>query len=252
MTDRPRAAEAVNRPIVAWNVAVAVQRPHCTGAAQSLSLVGSTGFGNGIAIPHCAIDNISDFVIGIVTAPAGVEFDTLDGAKASLFMFIIGPSAERNKHISVLATISRVLRISGAVEELIAETSPVAVRESFFRYSQGEVDTTPDAKSCLFHVFVQEEDKFNDILEVFTAIDSCSVSVTDARDASTFLFRVPLFASFWHEEPHGFNRVITAIVKKPLANDTIRQINDIAGGLDKHPGIAVTVEDVFFVAGSLH
>lgn len=250
--DKQAALGIIARIAKKSDVLSAVSEETVLGALKDREAMGSTGFGHGIAIPHCALDNISDFVVGVMTVPDGVEFETLDGEKARLFMFIIGPTAERNKHISVLATISRVLRIEGAVEELLAEKSPVAVRESFLRYSQGEVDTAPDTESCLFHVFVQEEDKFNDILEVFTAIDSCSVSVSDARDASSFLYTMPLFASFWHEEPHGFNRVITAIVKKPLANDTIRQINEIAGGLDKHPGIAVTVEDVFFFAGSLH
>ena len=40
--------------------------------------LGSTGFGNGIAIPHCALDNIDEFIIGIITVPNGVDYDSLD------------------------------------------------------------------------------------------------------------------------------------------------------------------------------
>ncbi|MFC1672505.1 PTS sugar transporter subunit IIA [Planctomycetota bacterium] len=41
--------------------------------------LGSTGFGEGIAIPHCALDEVDRFIAGILTAPQGVDFDSLDG-----------------------------------------------------------------------------------------------------------------------------------------------------------------------------
>ncbi|MFC1672504.1 hypothetical protein ACFL01_05150, partial [Planctomycetota bacterium] len=62
------------------------------------------------------------------------------------------------------------------MKELLAEKEPVVVRESFLRYSRDEVDTRAHAESCLFHVFVQSESKFYDILQVFTAMESSSVS----------------------------------------------------------------------------
>ena len=40
--------------------------------------LGSTGFGDGIAIPHCRLDGIDEFVVGIITSPQGIEFDALD------------------------------------------------------------------------------------------------------------------------------------------------------------------------------
>lgn len=222
------------------------------GALKAREELGSTGFGKGIAIPHCTLDQISDFVVGILSIPDGVDFESLDGEKAKLFVFIVGPSSERNRHISVLAAVSRALRIPGATDELLAEKDPVAVRESFLRYSRDEVDTTAETECCLFHVFVQIESKFYDILQVFTAMESCTPSVIEAKDATEFLHKLPLFSSFWKEDRQGFNRIITAVVQKSLANDTIRQINDIAGGLDKNSGIMIAVDDIFFTAGSLN
>ena len=40
--------------------------------------LGSTGFGNNIAIPHCALSEIDDFVIGFLLYPDGAEFDSMD------------------------------------------------------------------------------------------------------------------------------------------------------------------------------
>ena len=214
--------------------------------------LGSTGFGDGIAIPHCVLDEISEFIVGLLVVPEGVDFESLDGEPAKFLVFIIGPSSKRNGHIRILATVSQVLRIPDAKEEMLAEKSPVAITESFLRYSRDEVDTKGHSECCIFHIFVQDEHKFYDLLQIFTTIELCSVSVVEAKDATEFLHKLPLFSSFWSEQRKGFNRIITATVSKSLANDTIRQINDIAGGLDKQPGIMVTVQDLFYASGSLN
>ncbi len=55
--------------------------------------LGSTGFGGGIAIPHCRLESISDFVMGIMTVPDGVDFDAMDGNPVRLVVFVIAPEA---------------------------------------------------------------------------------------------------------------------------------------------------------------
>ena len=95
--------------------------------------LGTTGFGDGIAIPHCVVEDAERFVVGMLVVPDGLEFDSLDGEKTRLFTFIIGPSSERKRHISILAMVSRTLRVPGVVEEVLAGTSAVAIRESVLR-----------------------------------------------------------------------------------------------------------------------
>ena len=51
--------------------------------------IGSTGFGNEIAIPHCSLEGIDEFVVGMVTAPKGVQFNAIDKKKVKVFFFII-------------------------------------------------------------------------------------------------------------------------------------------------------------------
>lgn len=222
------------------------------GALKERENLGSTGFGNGVAIPHCALDKSSEFVVGILIVPNGVEFDSLDGNPTRVLVFIIGPSAERNKHISVLAAVSQVLRIPGAVNEILAAKDPAIARECFLRYSLDEVESGEQTETCLFHVFVQNDEKFYEILQVFSAMETCPVSVVEAKDASAYLHDIPLFRSLWSNEPKGECKILTAVVRKYLANDTIRQINDIAGGLDKVPGVIVAVQDIFYGAGTLN
>jgi len=67
---------------------------------QDRESLGSTGFGNGIAIPHCRLCSVHDFVVGMITIPAGVDFKALDDREVKLMLFIIGPEKESNDHIN--------------------------------------------------------------------------------------------------------------------------------------------------------
>jgi len=61
---------------------------------QQREKIGSTGFGNGIAIPHCRLDAVRDFVVGILTVPNGVDFEAMDGQKVHVIVFIVAPARE--------------------------------------------------------------------------------------------------------------------------------------------------------------
>ena len=68
---------------------------------QERESLGSTGFGKGIAIPHCRLKSVTDFVVGIITVPTGVDFEALDEKKVNLFIFIIAPETESSKHLKL-------------------------------------------------------------------------------------------------------------------------------------------------------
>jgi len=213
--------------------------------------MGSTAFGEGIAIPHCRLPGIDDFVVGVATSPEGVPFDALDGNPVNIFVFIIAPERESNEHIRLLSSISQVLRIPGALNELRGAGSPHAVRESVLRHTRDEVDTKDHAGRNLFHVSIQREDAFESILEVFASMDSCSVLVVEAERTGTYLAKMPLFAGFWSDTERGFNRIVVAAVDKKLTNDTLRRIEAITGPLDDARDVLVTVQDIFYAAGSV-
>ena len=52
-------------------------------ALRERESLGSTGFGDGIAIPHCKLDEIDDFAAAIMISKKGVDFDSIDGKIAS-------------------------------------------------------------------------------------------------------------------------------------------------------------------------
>jgi len=220
------------------------------GLRQRESL-GSTGFGKGIAIPHCRLKSITDFVAGIITVPSGVDFEALDGEKVKLIIFIIAPEAKANEHLKLLSAISQTLLIPGAVKEILAEGTSEAVYESFLRYTHAEIDTKKQTTKVVFNVFVQDETVFRDILEKLAGIETSSLVIVNTENVAAYLTKVPLFADFWRDKPSRFSKVITIVIDKGLSNEAIRRVESITGDLNAYTGVMVIEQDISYAAGSL-
>jgi mannitol/fructose-specific phosphotransferase system IIA component (Ntr-type) len=69
--------------------------------------LGSTGIGNGIAIPHAKTDVVEQvaMVVGISRFP--VDFDSPDGQKSRIFFLVLAPSKRASAHVELLASIAR-------------------------------------------------------------------------------------------------------------------------------------------------
>lgn len=67
---------------------------------------GSTGIGEGIAIPHAKCDAVSKPGLAAMVVRDGVEFDSLDGAPVSLIFLIAAPNTKENVHLDVLGKLS--------------------------------------------------------------------------------------------------------------------------------------------------
>lgn len=70
---------------------------------------GTTGIGEGIAIPHCKSEAVREPGLAAMVVPDGVEFDSLDGEPADLFFLIAAPDTEDNVHLDVLSRLSVLL-----------------------------------------------------------------------------------------------------------------------------------------------
>jgi len=72
--------------------------------------LGSTGIGQGVAIPHAKTDKLTEIVCAFGTSKKGVEFDALDGEKVYIIFLLIAPQDSAGMHLKVLAKISRLLK----------------------------------------------------------------------------------------------------------------------------------------------
>ena len=70
---------------------------------------GTTGIGEGIAIPHCKSDAVSKPGLAAMVIPNGVDFDALDGEPVQLLFLIAAPDTEDNVHLDVLSKLSVLL-----------------------------------------------------------------------------------------------------------------------------------------------
>jgi PTS system nitrogen regulatory IIA component len=72
--------------------------------------LGSTGIGEGVAIPHGKIPGIDRLVSVFGRSHGGVQFASLDGKPARLFFLILAPENSAGMHLKALARISRLLK----------------------------------------------------------------------------------------------------------------------------------------------
>ena len=221
-------------------------------ALQARESLSTTGIGKGIAIPHCRLKSAGNFVVGIITVPSGVDFDSIDGEKVRLIVFIIAPEVESNQHLKLLSAISQTLMVPKAMSKIIAEQTPDGIYEAFLFGKDEEINGREQKAKSLIHVFIQSEDIFRNIIQVFTGMESSSIVIVAAENASVYLSKIPLFASFWSDEPSDFGRIIAAVVDKNLTNETLRRIEGVVGDLNECMGVMVTVQDLSYAAGSLN
>jgi PTS system nitrogen regulatory IIA component len=94
--------------------------------------LGTTGIGDGIAIPHGKLENIDQVMVIVGRSSEGVDFASLDHKPASIFFTVLAPSSVVGLHLKILATISRLLKDT-AFRQAFAES---ADREDLWRLLQ--------------------------------------------------------------------------------------------------------------------
>lgn len=72
--------------------------------------LGSTGIGDGVAIPHGKVPGLDRLVAVLGRSRDGVQFQSLDGKPAHLFFLIVAPENSAGMHLKALARISRLLK----------------------------------------------------------------------------------------------------------------------------------------------
>lgn len=70
---------------------------------------GTTGVGEGIAIPHGKCSAVKEPGLAAMVIPNGVDFDAMDGEKVTLLFLIAAPNTEDNVHLDVLSKLSVML-----------------------------------------------------------------------------------------------------------------------------------------------
>ena len=71
--------------------------------------LGSTGLGNGIAIPHCRVENCTEIIGSLITLEKPTEYDAIDGNPVDILFVLIVPEQKSDEHITALAKLAELL-----------------------------------------------------------------------------------------------------------------------------------------------
>ncbi len=72
--------------------------------------LGSTGIGDGIAIPHGKLHGLDQMLLSFGRSSEGIAFDAMDGKPVHLFFLLMAPENSAGLHLKTLAKISRMLK----------------------------------------------------------------------------------------------------------------------------------------------
>lgn len=72
--------------------------------------LGSTGIGQGVAIPHGKCEYIKELIGSFGISKKGINFDSLDGEPAYIFFLLLAPIESSGPHLKALARISKLLK----------------------------------------------------------------------------------------------------------------------------------------------
>ena len=163
---------------------------------------GSTGIGEGIAIPHGKTDAVSKPGLSAMVINDGVEFDSLDGQPAKLLFLIAAPNTKDNVHLDVLSRLSTLLMDTEFRKSLMEAKTP----EEFLRC----IDIAENAKLS--------QSKKNDEYEIL-AITSCPTGIAHTYMAAEALEKMG--EQLGHKvkvETHGSSGVKNKFTKEGIKN----------------------------------
>lgn len=87
--------------------------------------LGSTGLGNGIAIPHGKIQGLRGVTAIFARLDQAIEFDSVDDQPVDLVVMLLAPVGAGADHLKALSRVARLLRTESVTDQLRAETDPL-------------------------------------------------------------------------------------------------------------------------------
>ena len=88
-------------------------------AVMEREAIGTTGVGQGVAIPHGRTDTVSSLTGAFGISKQGIQFDSLDGEPVHLIFLLLSPVDSGGQHLRALARISRLFKDKYFRESLI-------------------------------------------------------------------------------------------------------------------------------------
>ncbi|TLN25722.1 PTS sugar transporter subunit IIA [bacterium] len=99
------------------------------GVLMEREKFGSTGIGEGVAIPHGKLADIQNVTSVFALSKNGVEFESMDGAPVHILFLLLAPEESAHLHLKALARISRLVKSRQFRDELLRLATPEEIFE---------------------------------------------------------------------------------------------------------------------------
>lgn len=100
-------------------------------AIVSREELGSTGLGNGIAIPHGKIAGLSRVTALVARLDEPIDFDSVDDQPVDIVVMLLAPAGAGAEHLKALSRVARLLRTEAVVDALRQAETPEQLRAIF-------------------------------------------------------------------------------------------------------------------------
>ena len=131
----PELASKNKKEVIEELISVIVEKDNSLNKEELIEVflererLGSTGIGDGIAIPHGKLKNIDTLFASFGRSIKGVDFESMDGKLTYLFFLLVAPENSAGVHLKTLARISRLLKDDSFRKSLMEAES----KEEIFR-----------------------------------------------------------------------------------------------------------------------
>ncbi|WP_375451226.1 PTS sugar transporter subunit IIA [uncultured Devosia sp.] len=99
-------------------------------AIENREELGSTGLGNGIAIPHGKVAGLKQVCAVFARLDEPIEFDALDDLPVDIVMLLLAPTGSGADHLKALSRVARVLRNEDLMDQLRGLQSSAAIYQA--------------------------------------------------------------------------------------------------------------------------
>lgn len=113
-----------------------LEKAHVVKILLEREKLGSTGIGEGVAIPHGKVEEAKDILISFGRSTPGIDFDSLDGQPAHLFFLLIAPESSTSLHLQALAKLSRLLKNESFRRELYQAADAQAICDLIYEQEE--------------------------------------------------------------------------------------------------------------------
>ena len=89
--------------------------------------LGSTGIGDGVAIPHGKMKKLQNVLCAFGRSSKGIDFGAVDGQPVRIFFLLLAPEESTGLHLKMLSRISRIVRDASFRKKLMEEVNTLQV-----------------------------------------------------------------------------------------------------------------------------